>query len=219
MLLQLIGVPICAIFFLPATTCIAKDSSGASRSSNCITLLANPTLVQSNFELSNTRTSDLQTQRNKFDITTRSQSQTSITRRTVTDGGSIIRDKYRKLEYSENTRHILLASWGTGTLKNYSRYIDLWKEFAFMNSFDISSNRVQNVLDFLSKLFSDGHSYSEINTTSSELSSITINKVPCGKHPDVKRVMKGIFKLRPAFPKFHKIWMLGKSSIILGTRQ
>ena len=36
----------------PATTCIAKDSSGASRSANC-TLLANPALVQSHFELRN----------------------------------------------------------------------------------------------------------------------------------------------------------------------
>ena len=80
-----------------------------------------------------------------------------------------------------------------------------------MNSFDIFSNIVQNVLDFLSKLFSDGHSYSEINTASSELSNIiTINKVPCGKHPDFKRVVKGIFKLRPTFPKFHKIWDVRK---------
>ena len=83
------------------------------------------------------------------------QSQTPISRKTVTDGGSIIQEKYRKLGYSKNTRIILLASWRPGTLKNYSKYIDLWKEFASMNSFGIFSNRVQNVLDFLSKLFSD----------------------------------------------------------------
>ena len=80
-----------------------------------------------------------------------------------------------------------------------------------MNSFDIFSNRVQNMLDFLSKLFSDGHSYSQINTVSSALSSlITINKVPCGKHPDVKRFMKDIFKLRPTFPKYRMIWDVRK---------
>ena len=80
-----------------------------------------------------------------------------------------------------------------------------------MNSFDIFSNRVQNVLDFLSKLFSDGHSYSQINTVSSTLSSIiSINKVPCGKDPDVKRFMKDIFELRPIFPKYHIIWDVKK---------
>ena len=169
--------------------------------------MANPTLVQSNFELSSTKISDLQTHCKKFDVTTRSQSQTPISREIVIDGGSIIRETYRKLGYSENTKNILLASWRPGTLKNYSKYIDLWKQFASMNSFDISSNRVQNVLYFLSKLFSDGHSYSQINTASSALSSIiTINKVPCGKHPDVKRFMKGIFELRPTFPKYHMIW-------------
>ena len=63
-----------------------------------------------------------------------------------------------------------------------------------MNSFDIFSNRVQNVLDFHSKFFSDGHSYSQINTASSALSSIiTINKV-----------------LRPSFPKYRMIWDVRK---------
>ena len=172
---------LCYLFppFSPLPRVLQKDSSGASRSSNSSTLLANPTLVQSNFELSSTKTSDLQTLCNKFDITTRSQSQTPISRKTVTDSGSIVREKYRTLGYSEVTRNILLASWRPGTLKNCSKYIDLWKQFASMNSFDIFSNRVQNVLDFLSKLLSDGHSCSQINTASSALSSIiTVNKYP-----------------------------------------
>ena len=80
-----------------------------------------------------------------------------------------------------------------------------------MNSFDIFSNRGRNVLDFLSKLFSDGQSYSQVNTASSALSSIIIiNKVPCGKYPDVKRFMKGIFELRSTFPKYHMIWDVRK---------
>ena len=80
-----------------------------------------------------------------------------------------------------------------------------------MDSFDIFRNRVENVLDFLSKLFSDGHSYSQINTASSALSSIiTINKVPRGKHPDVKRFMKSIFEFAPIFSKYHMIWDIRK---------
>ena len=80
-----------------------------------------------------------------------------------------------------------------------------------MNSFDIFSNRIQNVSDFLLRLFSDRHSYSQINTASSALSStITINKIHSGKHPDVKRFMKGIFELRPTFPKYHMIWDVRK---------
>ena len=199
--------PYLCYLFLPFTLLPrAKDSSGASTRSNCSTLLANPVLVQSNFELSSTRNSDLQTQCNQFDITTRSKSQTPISRKTFAYGGSIIWEKYRKLGYSENTKNILLASWRPGTLKNYSKYIDLWKQFASMNNF-----RVQNVLDFLSKLFSDRHSCSQIDTASSALSGfITINKVPRGKHPVVKRFMKGMFELRPTFPKYHTIWDVRK---------
>ena len=169
--------------------------------------MVSPSLVQSKFELSSKRTYDLQTYSNKFDINTRSQSQIPISRKTVIDGGSLIRQKYRKLGDSENTRNILFSKLKTSTLKNYAKYIDLSNKFASMNSFDIFSSRVQNVLNFLSNLFSDGHSYSQINTASSALSSIiTINKVPCGKHPDVKRFMKGIFELLPTFPKYHMIW-------------
>ena len=136
MFLQLVGVPFVLSFpsLYPTTTCIAKDSNGVSRSSNCSTLLVEPTLVQSNFELSCTRTSGLQTQCNKFDITARSQSQTPVSRKTATDGGSTILEKRKKLGYFENTRKILLAN--------------LWKQFSSMNSFDIISNRVQNALDY-----------------------------------------------------------------------
>ena len=54
----------------------------------------------------------------------------------------------------------------------------MWNELASMNNFDTFSNRVQNVLDFISKLFSDGHNYSQINTTSSALSSIITIRYP-----------------------------------------
>ena len=169
--------------------------------------MGNPALVQSNFELGSTRTSDLQTHRNKFDIITRFQSQAPICRKNFSDGGTIIREKYKKLGSSENTRKIMLESWRSGLLKNYSKYIDLWKEFASINSVDIFSNRVQNVLDFLSKLFSDWHSYSQINTAFSALSSIiTTNKVPC----DNTQIVKGIFEPRPIFPKYHVIWDVRK---------
>ena len=117
--------------------------------SNCSTLLANPVLVPSKFGLRSTRTSHLQTHCNQFDITARFQSQSLISRKTVTDGGGIIWEKYSKLGYSENARNILLASWRPGTLKNCSKYKDLGKEFASTNSFDIFSNSVQNILDFL----------------------------------------------------------------------
>ena len=61
------------------------------------------------------------------------------------------------------------------------------------------------------KVIPDGHSYSQINTAFSSLSSIiTITKVPCGKHPHVKRFMKRIFELRPTFPKYHMIWDVSK---------
>ena len=172
MLLQLIGVPISAIFFLPPFSLVPHLLQKIQEEQVEALILAThwPTqpLVQSNFELSCTRASGVQTQCNKFGITTR------------------------------------LASWRPGTLKNYLKYIDLWKEIVSMNSFHIFSKSVQNILDFFSKLFSNGHNYSQINAVSSTLSSIiTINKVPCQKYADVKKFMKVNFELQLTFPKYY----------------
>ena len=61
----------------------------------------------------------------------------------------------------------------------------MWKEFVSMNSFDLFRNRVQNILDVLSKLFSDGRSYSQKNVASNALLSIiTIDMIHCTKHRD-----------------------------------
>ena len=83
----------------------------------------------------------------------------------------------------------------------------MWKQFVSMDSSDIFSNRVQNVLDFLSKLFSCGHSYSQINTASSALSSIiTINKVPCGKY-------HMIWDIKKVFNYFRNLPVMGNSPL------
>ena len=75
-------------------------------------------------------------------------------------------------------QNTLSASWRQHTLNNYWKYINLCKDFASVSSFELFSNRVQNVLDFLSKLFCTGRSHSQICAASSALYSIiTIDKL------------------------------------------
>ena len=66
-------------------------------------------------------------------------------------------------------------------------------------------------LDFLATLFHSGLSYSSINTARSALSSIlqvNNNSLPFGQLPIVQRFMKGIYELRPSFPKYTSVWDL-----------
>ena len=61
-------------------------------------------------------------------------------------------------------------------------------------------------------LYEKGLSYSTINTATSMLSSIlqlNVNSsIPFGQLPIVPRFMKGLFKLRPALPRYKSIWDL-----------
>ena len=88
-----------------------------------------------------------------------------------------------------------------------------------MNNFDTFSNRVQNVLDFISKLFSDGHNYSQINTTSSALSSIITIRYPVENIKMLKGFWKTFSNFNQYFPSIIWYGMLEKSLITLETCQ
>ena len=72
-----------------------------------------------------------------------------------------------------------------------------------------------DVVDFLTYIFDNGLKgcpvgYSAMNTARSALSTfLQIDGVDAGKHPVVKRFMRGVFNQRPALPKYSYTWDLG----------
>ena len=64
------------------------------------------------------------------------------------------------------------------------------------------------VIDFLTKLFEEGHGYSSINCARSALSSFLSSNtgLTIGNFPSVIRFMKGIYELKPPVPKYTCIW-------------
>ncbi len=63
-------------------------------------------------------------------------------------------------------------------------------------------------LNFLTYLFQCGFGYSAIGTARSALSSFLVidNCIKFGEHYRVKQFMKGVFELKPSFPKYQTIW-------------
>ena len=63
-------------------------------------------------------------------------------------------------------------------------------------------------LEFLMDLFETGLSYSSINTARSALSTIVTfpNGESLGKHPLISRFLRGVFVMRPSFPRYQSIW-------------
>lgn len=71
---------------------------------------------------------------------------------------------------------------------------------------------IDEVLQFLTKLYEDGLGYSAINTARSALSAVVIlpdNKT-VGCHPLVIRFLKGIFELRTPQPRYNETWDVDK---------
>ena len=109
---------------------------------------------------------------------------------------------------SVRAAEICNASWDNGTSSQYKTYIDRWHEFCCQREISEFSPSVGDVLDYLAMLFDQLKlGYSAINTARSALSSfIIVDGMDVGKHPIVARFLRGVFKLKPALPRYNVIW-------------
>ena len=103
--------------------------------------------------------------------------------------------------YSDAAIDIILKSWRSNTLNQYAVYIKLWFLFAKQG---IEPN-VLNIIEFLSYLHSKNYKYYQLCAARSAVATLAdINDI--GKHPDIKRFMKGIFELEPQLPVYTTVW-------------
>ena len=99
-----------------------------------------------------------------------------------------------------------MASWAPRTQLNYNSYIKRWLEYCKNNCIsDPYHASYKEGMSFLSDLFhKEGRKYGVIAVARSALSTILPKKEgkTFGKDPDVSRMIKGVFKLRPSLPKY-----------------
>lgn len=121
---------------------------------------------------------------------------------------SDIRNRLQNRGISEKTSTIIMASWRSGTQKQYKTYIKKWFIFCLERKEDKFHTSVELVLEFLTYLFECGLSYSALNNARSALSvfGLTFDNVPVGKHPLVIRFLKGVYHLRPTVRNNVNIW-------------
>ena len=80
-----------------------------------------------------------------------------------------------------------------------------------MNHSNHQSAPITLCIEFLTRLFKEGKSYSTINTARSAISFFVKLEgeswhTDFGKHPLTVQFMKGVFKQRPALPKYKETW-------------
>lgn len=97
-----------------------------------------------------------------------------------------------------------IASLSESTIKQYNTSYKLWWQYCLQNNQDVYKRSVTVVLDFLANQFNEGSSYGSLNCHRSALSILLGDEL--GSDERIKRLLKGVFKQRPNFPKYSGTW-------------
>ena len=131
---------------------------------------------------------------------------------TPPNGMSCVRGAFSRYNFSEEVTDVPMASWRSGTQKQYQTYLNKWMAFSGERTIAYYSPQLNEALQFLVRLFHQGLSYSALNTARSALSAIIITEggESFGTNCVVTRFMKGVFESRRPKPKYTKIWDVGE---------
>lgn len=97
----------------------------------------------------------------------------------------------------------MLASLSINTYKQYDGCIKSWINYCKDNHFNYIEPSVPSIINFLTTIFENGASYGTVNSYKSALSLLI---GPTVNDETIKRFMKGVFRLRPATPKYDLTW-------------
>ena len=122
---------------------------------------------------------------------------TSTSQNTNAASMPLVREQPAKLGFSPDTIDILMASWRKSIGKQYITYQFRWVIYFKFKQFVFAHATINDGLDFLTLLYTQGGGYSAINTARSALqSAITpADKMTFRKHPLASRFLKGTFEL------------------------
>ncbi|VEN62537.1 unnamed protein product [Callosobruchus maculatus] len=116
--------------------------------------------------------------------------------------GDFVKLAFTRKDIPGDTIDIMTASLSKNTLKQYNSTFSKWWGFCRGEIETILQPNAQKILAFLKTEFDKGAQYSTLNTHRSALNLICDG----GNSEIVVRFMKGIFKLRPQFPKYQETW-------------
>lgn len=98
----------------------------------------------------------------------------------------------------------MLSSFSDNTIKQYNTTLKIWWTFCQSKNIDVFNPPISAVLSFLTQQFSNGCSYSTLNSHRSAIAAVVGNNI--GSDERVKRLLKGAFKLKGPKPKYSSTW-------------
>ena len=170
-------------------------------------ILDHPTVISRSNVISDRLSSDNQTEK-RTPQTSTYRKRTSVVSKTKFDGMQSILESFRNRGFSEQTTKIFMASWTSGTKRQYDAFILRWFNYCCERKITPLSPSLEDIMEFLTKQYKNGLGYESINTARTALSAldIKIEGFKDGSHPLVIRYMKGVFKLKPPKQRYTHIW-------------
>lgn len=123
-----------------------------------------------------------------------------------------INKSFKNKGFSSKTRKLMAASWRKGTQKDYAAKFRKFSSWCSEREIDPHTATLAQCADFLTSLFQSGLKYRTIAGYRSMLSAILppADGVSIGQHPDIIRLLKGVFNKRPPEKRLVPEWDLRK---------
>ena len=173
--------------------------------------MAKETLVYQSPSNVNSMSKEVTTQ-TRSSVPTEDQNLSPKTRDIQSDCMAIVNQSFQNKGFSDDTRKLMVASWRSGTRRDYSVKFKKFNSWCTERKIDPHAATLTNCADFLSSLFQVGLKYRTISGYRSMLSVMLpqINGYPVGQHPDIIRLLKGVFNSRPPVKQLVPEWDLKK---------
>lgn len=112
--------------------------------------------------------------------------------------------------FSKDTKKLMAASWRAGTRKDYQVKFHKFHSWCSQREINPYSATLNDCIEFLTSLYNTGLKYRTIAGYRSMLSVLLpqVDKVPIGQHPDIIRLLKGVFNTRPPEIRLVPEWNL-----------
>ncbi|KAJ8978475.1 hypothetical protein NQ317_006752 [Molorchus minor] len=116
-----------------------------------------------------------------------------------------IREAFRRKGIPEAALDTMVGSLSDNTIKQYSTTFKRWWEFCQFRNISPFIGEVSDVIMFLQGILdSTENNFGSFNAHRAALSLITSKNL--GEDPQVKRFIKGVFRVRPPKPKYKSTW-------------
>lgn len=107
---------------------------------------------------------------------------------------------------NDDAIELLINSISSSTLRQYSKPIKDWASYCSSKAINVFHPQENDVICFLTHKFNEGANYSTLNTVRSALSLVC--DINIGKNPLVSRLLKGAYNIKPAKPRYNRIYSL-----------